>query len=153
MADGIINKFKNWIVDEDEYIEDEELDELEDGVYEDDGFGSNFSAPKSNKIVNIHTANQMKVAIVEPKEYDDVVLVADNLKQRKAVVVNLESLADIKDRKPLLCFMHGIVYVLEGSMQRVSKSIYILTPNNVEIDANMKRELEDSKALFPWQNK
>ena len=48
--------------------------------------------------------------------------------------------------------MNGAVYVLEGEIQRVSKGIYILAPNNVNIDSSIKKELE-SKTLFPWQNK
>mgnify|MGYP002230325338 FL=1 len=46
--------------------------------------------------------------------------------------------------------MSGAVYVLDGSIQKVSKAIFILAPNNVDIDANIKKELE-SKAFFPWQ--
>mgnify|MGYP000002011614 FL=1 len=46
--------------------------------------------------------------------------------------------------------MSGAVYMLDGSMQKVSKSIFMLAPSNVDIDANVKKELE-SKAFFPWQ--
>ncbi|MPM44226.1 Cell division protein SepF [bioreactor metagenome] len=48
--------------------------------------------------------------------------------------------------------MNGAVYVLDGTIQKVSKAIFILAPNNVDIDASIKKELENSKTLFPWQN-
>ncbi len=48
--------------------------------------------------------------------------------------------------------MHGVIYTLDGSMQKVSQSVFLLAPANVEIDANMQKELE-SKPFFPWQNK
>lgn len=153
MGDGIISKFKNWIVDgEDEYIE-EEYDESVESVFEEEDLNSSLSVAKGNsKIVNLHTANQMKVVIMEPKTYDDAAIIADHLKQRRAVIVNLEILESTEVRKSIFNFMNGAVYVLDGSIQKVSKSIFILAPNNVDIDANMKKELE-SKAFFPWQNK
>lgn len=152
MGDGIITKFKNWIVEEDEEFIEEEYDENVEPVVGEEDLSSAFSATKGSKIVNLHTANQMKVVIVEPKVYDDAATIADHLKQRRAVIVNLEGLASTEVRKSIFNFMNGAVYVLDGSIQKVSKSIFILAPNNVDIDANMKKELE-SKAFFPWQNK
>lgn len=156
MGDGILSKFKNWIVEEDEDYTEEEYEEGMEDTNGEDEIGSQFSAmasSKTSKIVNLHTSSQMKVVIVEPKKYDEVTSIADHLKQRRAVIVNLEGLLDDPaTRKSIFNFMHGAVYVLEGSMQKVSKAIFILAPNNVDIDANMKKELE-SKALFPWQNK
>lgn len=156
MGDGMLSKIKSWIVDdEEEYNEDEYEDTVEDGEDEEE-LGAQFSSingGKGSKIVNIHTAGQMRVVIVEPKKYEEVTVIADHLKQRRAVIVNLEGLLeDAETRKSIFNFMHGAVYVLEGSMQKVSKAIFILAPNNVDIDANMKKELE-SKAFFPWQNK
>lgn len=155
MGDGIISKFKNWIVDDEEDYDDEFDDVVEDEEQEDD-LGNQFSSinhSKGSKIVNLHTSSQMKVVIVEPKKYEEVTVIADHLKQRRAVIVNLEGLLDEPEtRKSIFNFMNGAVYVLEGTMQKVSKAIFILAPNNVDIDANMKKELE-SKAFFPWQNK
>ncbi|RDY26361.1 DUF552 domain-containing protein [Romboutsia weinsteinii] len=156
MGDGILSKFKNWIVDDEEDYDEEDYNEGVEEIDSDEEIGSQFSAMTSSqasKIVNLHTTGQMKVVIVEPKKYDEVTAIADHLKQRRAVIVNLEGLLDdAATRKSIFNFMHGAVYVLEGSMQKVSKAIFILAPNNVDIDANMKKELE-SKALFPWQNK
>ncbi|GAA0231300.1 cell division protein SepF [Metaclostridioides mangenotii] len=152
MGDGIISKFKNWIVEEDEEFVEEEYEESVESVLGEEDLNNAFNASKGSKIVNLHTANQMKVVIVEPKVYDDAATIADHLKQRRAVIVNLEGLASTEVRKSIFNFMNGAVYVLDGSIQKVSKSIFILAPNNVDIDANMKKELE-SKAFFPWQNK
>ncbi|MGL5506628.1 MAG: cell division protein SepF [Paraclostridium sp.] len=156
MAGNFINKIKDWMTDEvEEDLIDEEIEEMEEEIDVDDELGShlgNIGQVKTNKIVNIHTAGQMKVVIVEPKKYEEVTSIADQLKQRRAVIVNLENLEDAVTRKSIFDFMNGAVYVLDGSIQKVSKAIFILAPNNVDIDANMKKELE-SKAFFPWQNK
>lgn len=156
MGNGFISKIKDWMTDEveDEFL-DEEVELIDDEVSISEelsnGVGS-MAQTKSNKIVNIHTAGQMKVVIVEPKKYEEVTAIADQLKQRRAVIVNLENLDDAVVRKSIFDFMNGAVYVLDGGIQKVSKAIFILAPNNVDIDANMKKELE-SKAFFPWNNK
>lgn len=158
MGNGIFSKFKNWMTEDDDFYEEDEIeDEIEEE--EEDPIGNDISALKNStksavaasKVVNLHGASQMKVVIVEPKKYEDVTIIADHLRQKKAVIVNLEGLAqDVDTRKAIFYFMSGAVYVLDGTIQKVSKAIFILAPNNVDIDANMKKELE-SKAFFPWQ--
>ena len=156
MGNGFISKIKDWMTDEvEEDFMDDEIEEIEEEIEVSEDLSSGVGAiaqTKNNKIVNIHTAGQMKVVIVEPKKYEEVTSIADQLKQRRAVIVNLENLDDAVTRKSIFDFMNGAVYVLDGSIQKVSKAIFILAPNNVDIDANMKKELE-SKAFFPWQNK
>lgn len=157
MGEGILSKIKGikeWITEEE--IEDGYEEEMEDDYeYEEEDITEQYSSigtSKTAKIVNLHTSSQMKVVIVEPKKYEEVTTIADHLKQKRAVIVNLEGLNDAAARNSIFQFMNGAVYVLEGDIQKVSKAIFILAPNNVNIDANIKKELE-SKTLFPWQNK
>lgn len=154
MSEGFIKKFKDWMsIDEEVYDgEDEGYDNLEEQEQEEPKLESTSShVTKSSKVVNIHTNSQMKVVIAEPKRYDDVTVIADHLRQRRAVIVNLEGVEEEPEiKKSIYYFICGAVYILDGSMQKVSKSIFILAPNNVDIDANIKKELE-SKAFFPWQ--
>jgi cell division inhibitor SepF len=148
MGDGILSKFKNWIVEEEEdYTEEEEVVGEETEVDEEIG-----NVIRNTNIVKLHTTSQMKVVIVEPKKYDEVTAIADHLKNKRAVIVNLENLNDSIARKSIFDFMNGAVYVLDGTIQKVSKAIFILAPNNVDIDASIKKELENSKTLFPWQS-
>jgi cell division inhibitor SepF len=147
MGDGILSKFKNWMVEEEEDYEEEEAVGEETEI---DGEIGN--AIRNTNIVKLHTTSQMKVVIVEPKKYDEVTTIADHLKNKRAVIVNLENLNDAIARKSIFDFMNGAVYVLDGTIQKVSKAIFILAPNNVDIDASIKKELENSKTLFPWQN-
>lgn len=149
MGDGLFSKFKNWITEEEDYYEDEVEDVVEENEVMDD-FNS-IGNSKTSKIVNLHASTHMKVVIVEPRKYDEVTTIADHLKQKRAVIVNLENLIDATARKSIFDFMNGAVYVLDGTIQKVSKAIFILAPNNVDIDASIKKELE-SKTLFPWQS-
>ena len=132
---------------------DTDLEENEEDMVGNDigAIRSSSKAATTSKIVNLHTTSSMKVVIVEPKKYEDVTVIADHLKQKRTVIVNLEGLAqDVDTRKAIFYFMSGAVYVLDGTIQKVSRAIFILAPSNVDIDANMKKELE-SKAFFPWQ--
>lgn len=157
MGDGLISKIKDWVTSpdeeyEDDYMEDE-VDELVGEIEDEDDITAGFdsiNASKSNKIVSLHTVSQMKVIIVEPKKYEDVTTIADHLKQRRALVVNLDSVEKNEDKKAIFNFMNGAVYVLEGNIQKITKSIFILAPSNVDIDSSVKKELE-SRTTFPWQ--
>lgn len=157
MGDGLISKIRDWVTTSDEeyeedYIEDE-VDELVGEIDDEDDITAGFdsiNSSKSNKIVSLHTVSQMKVVIVEPKKYEDVTTIADHLKQRRALVVNLDNVEKNEDKKAIFNFMNGAVYVLEGNIQKITKSIFILAPSNVDIDSSVKKELE-SKTTFPWQ--
>lgn len=155
MGDGLISKIKgiaNWITEEEVEEMEEEMEDVYEEVEEIEDQYTSINSSKTAKIVSLHTSSQMKVVIVEPKKYEEVTTIADHLKQKRAVIVNLEGLNDAAARNSIFQFMNGAVYVLDGDIQKVSKAIFILAPNNVNIDANMKKELE-SKTLFPWQNK
>lgn len=150
MGENILYKLKKLIIDDDDYDYDDDDD------YDDEKNDTRTSltdSPNRSKIVNPYTEDQMKVMIVEPKKYEEITIISDYLKQRRAVIVNLEGLLeDSATRKSMFNFMHGAVYALDGNMQKVSKLIFILAPNSIDIDADIKKDLE-IKAIFPWQNK
>lgn len=152
----MFEKMKRFLFDEvSEEVEVEVDEKYENGVVdeEEEELSPPYTKTSSiSNVVNFHNTTNMKVVIVEPKSFDEVTLIADHLRQNKAVIVNLESMENEKQKKPVFDFMSGAVYVLEGDIQRVAKGIYILAPKNVNIDSTIKKELE-SKARFPWQNK
>ncbi|WP_053956924.1 cell division protein SepF [Inediibacterium massiliense] len=130
----------------DDYEEEEE-EVMETTVEEEEDNITPFPT-KRNRIVNIHTTTQMKVVLYEPTDFEESQSIVDNLKNRKPVVVNLENL-DSELAKKIFDFVNGAVYALDGSIQKVSKGIFILAPSNVDISANINEEIKN-KALFPW---
>lgn len=103
--------------------------------------GSSRRKEKDNKVVGLAPNNKMKLIIYQPMSYDDTQSIIDNLKNRKAVVVNLESLeSDVAQR--ILDFMSGAVYAVNGNIHKVSKGIFVLVPNNVDISGNIPDELQ-----------
>ena len=63
------------------------------------------------------------------------------------MIINLENL-DPELAKKIFDFVSGAVYALDGSIQKVSKSIFVLAPSNVDISGNISEELKNS-GIFP----
>ena len=101
----------------------------------------------NNNVVNIHNNDNMKIVVHEPLSYDEAPAIVDDLKQRKAVVVNFEQL-DGEIKRQIFDFINGGLYAIEGTIQKVNKDIFILAPTNIEIDG-LKSELKN-RGIFPW---
>lgn len=128
----------------------EEDDEGLDFYTEDEsiGFPVETKTKKiNNKVVNIHTNSNMKIVVHEPLSYDEAPAIVDDLKSRKAVVVNFEQL-DLTIKRQIFDFINGGLYAIEGKIQKVTKDIFILAPVNIEIDG-LKDELKN-RGIFPW---
>lgn len=145
MTSKLVDKVK-YFMGLDDYDYDEEDEVVETSVEYDENITP--IASKNKKIVNIHTTTQMKVVVYEPNEFEESPSIVDNLKNRKPVIINLENL-DGELAKKIFDFVSGAVYALDGSIQKVSKGIFILAPNNVDISGNINEELKN-KAVFPW---
>ena len=99
------------------------------------------TAPRRSKVVNINTTAQLKVVVVQPLTYSDAPEVADHLKQKKPVVINLEKLErGVANR--VFEFLNGVVYALDGSMKKVSNGILLVVPNNMGIMGDFSDDLK-----------
>ncbi|MBR3149639.1 MAG: cell division protein SepF [Eubacterium sp.] len=99
--------------------------------------------PKNDKVVNIHTTAQLQVVLVKPEKYEEAAAIADNLNERRTVVLNLESTnRDVARR--LLDFLSGVAYANNGQIKRVANSTYIITPYNVDVMGDLIDELENN---------
>ena len=93
--------------------------------------------------MNIHTVTQLSVVLVKPEKYENAAEVADHLKDKRTVVLNLEQTnRDIARR--LLDFLSGVAYANEGKIKKVANSTYIITPYNVDIQGDLIDELENN---------
>ena len=106
------------------------------------------SLPKRGKIVNIHTTTQLKVVVVHPETFEDSKEIADHLKTKKPIVVNLEKI-DSEVAKRIIDFLSGAVYSLDGIIQKISKGIFLIVPYNMGIMGDFKDELRN-KVVFPF---
>lgn len=100
-------------------------------------------AQKKNKVVNIHATTQLKVVLVKPERFENASEIADHLREKRTVVLNLESTnKDIARR--LVDFLSGVAYAGEGKIKKVSANTYIITPYSVDIMGDLIDELENN---------
>ena len=105
------------------------------------------SEDRHNKVVNIHATTQLKVVLVKPERFENASEIADHLKEKRTVVLNLESTnKDIARR--LIDFLSGVAYAGEGKIKKVAANTYIITPYHVDIEGDLIDELESNGLYF-----
>ncbi len=97
----------------------------------------------SGKVVNIHATTQLQVVLVKPEKYENASEVADHLRDKRTVVLNLEKTEKDVARR-LLDFLSGVAYAQEGKIKKVALQTYIVTPYNVDIMGDLIDELENN---------
>ena len=101
------------------------------------------SEDRHNKVVNIHATAQLKVVLVKPERFENASEIADHLREKRTVVLNLESTnKDIARR--LVDFLSGVAYAGEGKIKKVAANTYIITPYSVDIMGDLIDELENN---------
>ena len=98
---------------------------------------------RNGKVVNIHATTQLKVVLVKPERFENVSDIADQLKDKRTVVLNLES-TDRAVARRLLDFLGGVAYAIEGKIQKVATNTYIITPYHVDLEGDLINELESN---------
>ena len=129
--------------DEDIYdYENDEEEEVEDKKL----FGR-----RNNKVVNMpQTQSQaIKMVISQPTTFEQSDEICGFLKEKKSVIVNLEYVNKDVARR-IVDFISGGVYALDGYIQKVSNSIFLVAPSNYEITNEMAREEIKNKLSVSW---
>ena len=149
---SILDDLKKWAhpyEDEDEEFEDDfpNLGSRDTGAFAEEKRvrerKSSASEQRGGKVVNIHATTQLKVVLVKPERFENASEIADHLKEKRTVVINLESThKDIARR--LIDFLSGVAYAGEGKIKKVAANTYIITPYHVDIMGDLIDELENS---------
>jgi cell division inhibitor SepF len=105
------------------------------------------SKRKQAPVVSIHTQKQVRVMLVEPVSFEEAQGIAEHLKARKSVILNLERTdPDLSQR--LVDFVSGTTYALGGNMQKVGNGIFLFVPNNVDISGEFA--YRNTERDFTW---
>ena len=133
--------------EENVYGYDEELEDEEPEVEDKKIFG------RKNKVVQMQQAqsqpNAIKMVISQPTTFEQSDEICSFLKERKSVIVNLEYVNKEVARR-IVDFISGGVYALDGYIQKVSNSIFLVAPSNYEITNEMAREEMKNKLSVSW---
>ena len=105
------------------------------------------SEDRHNKVVNIHATTQLTVVLVKPERFENASEIADHLKEKRTVVLNLESTNKDVARR-LIDFLSGVAYAGEGKIKKVAANTYIITPYSVDIMGDLIDELENNGLYF-----
>lgn len=127
---GVMNRIMNLIG----LQEEEEIIEREQVVDQHDEPETNPFEARRNKgnVVSIHSQKNMRVIMSEPRNYEDTQDIADHLRSRRSVVVNLHK-ARQDQAVRIVDFLSGTVYALNGTITKVGPNIFLCTPDNVDI--------------------
>lgn len=119
-------------------------------TYSDDySYNNTYNRDKvEDNVVSINNSSfsrssNMRISIQEPLDYDnDGPVVIEEILKNRVVVLNLE-MVDNDLRMRLFDFVSGAVYALKGNMRKVTKGIFVITPNGVEIDSYVADQISD----------
>ncbi|PYZ93226.1 cell division protein SepF [Salipaludibacillus keqinensis] len=139
----IKTKLKRFFEMEDEYSESEV--EVEQELHESEFPPKEFEKKKEKaNIVSLSSVqNQAKVILLEPHSYDEVQEIANQLKNRKAVVINLQRIS--RDQaKRIVDFLSGTVYAIGGDIQKLGSNIFLCTPDNVDVTGSISEMFKES---------
>lgn len=131
--------------DENVYEYDDEEEEVEDKKL----FGRKNR--EKEKVVSMPQAqsNAIKMVISQPTTFEQSDEICSFLKEKKSVIVNLEYVNKDVARR-IVDFISGGVYALDGYIQKISNSIFLVAPSNYEITNEMAREEMKSKLSVSW---
>ncbi|MUK89520.1 DUF552 domain-containing protein [Ornithinibacillus sp. L9] len=138
---SIRNKIKNFFAMDDEY------EYIEESV--------EYSEPERNiKRDNVVTLKSIektnsRVVLCEPRTYNEVQDIADNIINRRAVVINLQR-TDHQQAKHIIDFLSGTVYALNGKMQKLGSQTFLCVPDNVDVTGSISDSLLEEEINKGW---
>ena len=102
----------------------------------------------SGKVVSLASGGSgMQVVLVKPERFETAAEIADHLRDRRSVLMNLETTAKDTARR-LIDFLSGVAYAQGGKIKKVSSNTYIITPSSVNLMGELMDELESTGFYF-----
>lgn len=86
-----------------------------------------------------------KMILLEPRSFSEAQAIADNLKKRNSVVVNLKRVTGAQAKR-IIDFLSGCIYAISGNMQKIGVGIYLCTPKNVNVQGTITDDNEKGKS-------
>lgn len=157
MAGTAIKKFMNYFWGEEEPVEeyDEEYDNTEYGYdYADEeeentNESLNFFKRNRNKVVSMPQPQQIKMQISKPTNFEQANEIIAQLKRKNSVVINLEYVSKEVGRR-IVDVVSGAVEALDGNIEKVSNSIFVIAPYNYDIENQFSKEKVDGRFSASW---
>lgn len=149
------NKFMNKVwgmlgVESDDDYDYEDYDSTANNNIDDKGTSlTTTNNNKKNKVVGMLGMQQVKVIISQPSTFEQSEEICEHLKEKKSIIVNLEYVNKDVARR-IVDFISGAVYGLDGNIQKISNSIFLVAPFNYEITNEVMKEDIKNKLSVSW---
>ena len=91
----------------------------------------------SGQILNMNASNKQEVVLFRPGTFNDTSKAADDLRNRRAVIVNMENVDKAMARR-VVDFLSGCVYALDGDVKKIAQSAYLFCPHNMDIVGDLE---------------
>ena len=143
---GYGQKVKKWFFDEDG-DEVEEYDEVEIDTEPKTSLFEQAKFSKTSDAIKALNANKdSQLILFEPRAFAETQDIANYLKQKKAAVINLHRLQK-EQSKRVVDFLSGVIFAIEGDIQRIGPRILLCTPKNIGVSGTIDLDEEDSEEL------
>ena len=96
-----------------------------------------FSGQVLNMNSSASATNKQEVVLFRPNSFNDTSKAADDLRSRKAVIVNMENVDKAMARR-VVDFLSGCVYALDGDVKKIAQSAYLFCPHNMDIVGDLE---------------
>lgn len=120
----------------------------EDDLYEEEPSATGRVVPFSTAVRRSGT----EVSVYSPRSYQDVVEIADSLRNRQVVIVNLQN-ADRTLLQRVVDFTSGVAYTIDGKIQKLAESIYLVVPAGVVVNAAGLRDSMVADGTLDFMNR
>ncbi len=154
MAGTVVNKIWEYLGIG--YNDDPERDDYEDveNVYDNLGTEEIEEEPEGRglfkrRVVQMPQAQSVKMVICQPTTFEQSEEICNSLKERRSVILNLEYVNKDVARR-VVDFLSGAVHALDGHIQKVSNSIFLVAPVNYDIASDLAREELKNKLSVSW---
>ena len=158
---GLVDKFKKMISTS---VEDEDEDDDDFVVYTNPEQPKREARPVSNeyrqqnppvtpvgiggsKIMNVYPQGQPSVVLVKPESFSEASSIADNINEKRTVVLNLES-TNMNIARRLVDFLVGVAYANGATCKKVASKTFIFTPKNTTIVGDVSGDSSDDSMIF-----
>ena len=150
MSGTIMNKIWGAFGMDAEENEEKNYEEVNEEVEEEENKENKlWGRRNNNKVVSLPQTQQIKTVISQPTTFEQAEDICDLLKDKQSVIVNLEYVNKDVARR-IIDVVSGAVHALDGHIQKVSNSIFLIAPFNYEITNEMAREEIKNKLSVSW---
>ena len=153
MGNAVVNRVLDFFRGDNADVEDEDVDneytyDYDGGETEEEEQDRGFFGRKSNKVVNM-PQTQVRMKICKPTSFEQSEEICNELKEKKSIIVNLEYVNKDVARR-IVDFISGSVHALDGHIEKISNSIFLVAPFNYEIVNDLAREEIKNKLSVSW---